>query len=383
MPLLRNALRLYRRKAKRPLVAVAGSARATSSPRGRTGKSRRVVSQPPRILVVAPNWIGDAVLAQPLLARLKVLYPGASIDVLAPAWVASVLHRMPEVSRVVITPFDHGPLHWKSRRSIARELSTRGYGRAYVLPNSFKSALIPWLIGIAHRVGYHGESRYIVLNERHRLQEKLVPLMVDRYAQLAEPIGRGAAKPVAMPRLRVDQGNLVESLAQLKLSLAPRIIAFCPGAEYGPAKRWPTRHFAALATYFHSKGYQVWLFGSSKDAAVCSEIESLAPGTCVNLTGRTTLGTAIDLLSRAELVVTNDSGLMHIAAAVHRPVLAIYGSSSPHHTPPLSERVSIARLDLECSPCFARECPLKHMDCLNTLTVEQVIGHARNLGFGD
>jgi heptosyltransferase II len=346
----------------------------------RKKRRRRVVTQSPRILVVAPNWIGDAVLAQPLFARLKVLYPGASIDALAPAWVASVINRMPEISRVIVTPFDHGPLQWKSRRSMARELRSRGYGRAYVLPNSFKAALIPWMIGIGERVGYYGEARFVLLNVRHRLKEKAVPLMVDRYAQLAEPKGKGIAETIAMPRLRVDTDNIGRALVELNLNRSLPIVAFCPGAEFGPTKRWPARYFAALATHFQRQGYQVWLFGSAKDKEVCAEIQSLAPNACISLAGRTGLSTAIDLLSIAELVVTNDSGLMHIAAAVGRRVVAIYGSSSPFHTPPLTEHASIARLNLKCSPCFERECPLGHMNCMNTLSVEQVMGHIRQVG---
>jgi heptosyltransferase-2 len=226
-------------------------------------------------------------------------------------------------------------------------------------------------------VGFTGESRYGLINVRHDLDKQALPLMVERFAQLAETPGTAPPQPIPHPRLRSGPADQEETLAALGLTRPPRIVAFCPGAEYGPAKRWPATHFAGLARLFAGEGYAVWLLGSPKDRTVAEEIASQAPGLTRNLCGTTTLGQAIDLLALADLVVCNDSGLMHVAAAVDRPLVALYGSSSPGFTPPLSERADILSLKLDCSPCFKRECPLGHLDCLVKLTPEQVFAACR------
>lgn len=326
----------------------------------------------PKILIVAPNWIGDALLAQPLLARLKQKLPGVVIDALAPAWTAPVLRRMPEIGEVIEAPFGHGDLKLSARWRLGRALRRRGYDEAIVLPNTFKSALIPFFAEIPLRAGFVGESRYGLLNLAHKLDEDRLPLMAERYAQLAEKPGDAPARPLLATRLRIDEANLAIALARLGLSREKPVAAFCPGAEYGPAKRWPARHFAALARKLSAQGYAVWLFGSDKDGEIGEEITRLAEGAATNLCGRTDFETAIDLLSLAEVVVSNDSGLMHVAAAVGAPVVALYGSSSPEHTPPLG-RSRIVRTGIPCSPCFARECPLGHFKCMNELLPERVM----------
>jgi heptosyltransferase-2 len=327
----------------------------------------------PKILVVAPNWIGDALLAQPLLARLKKKLPGAVIDALAPQWTAPVLRRMPEIGEVIDAPFGHGELKLASRWRLGRGLRTRAYDEAIVLPNTFKSALVPFFADIPLRVGFVGELRYGLLGLVHKLDEKRLPLMAERYAQLAEKPGTAPERPLPEVRLRVDGANLAAALARLGLSRAKPVVAFCPGAEYGPSKRWPARHFAALARKLAAQGYAVWLFGSEKDRHIGDEIAHSSEGTAVNLCGRTDLASAIDLLSLAQVVVSNDSGLMHVAAGVGRPVVALYGSSSPEHTPPLSANARVVRTGIECSPCYARECPLGHFKCMNDLAPERVI----------
>jgi len=327
----------------------------------------------PKILVVAPSWIGDTLLAQPLLARLKKKLPGAVIDALAPGWTAPVLRRMPEINEVIEAPFGHGELGLLARWRLGRSLRSRGYDEAIVLPNTFKSALIPFFAGIPLRAGFVGESRYGLLNLTHKLDAKRLPLMAERYAQLAEKPGVPPARPLPEVRLRVDQANLLVTLNRLGLSRAKPVVAFCPGAEYGPAKRWPARHFAVLARKLAAQGCAVWLFGSEKDSDIGEEILRSSGGAAINLCGRTDLASAIDLLSLAEVVVSNDSGLMHVAAGVGRPVVALYGSSSPEHTPPLSASARVVRTGIECSPCFARECPLGHFKCMNELAPERVM----------
>jgi heptosyltransferase-2 len=326
-----------------------------------------------KILIVAPNWIGDALLAQPLLARLQQKYPGAIIDALAPGWTAPVLRRMPEIREIIDAPFAHGELALASRRRLAAKLRARAYDETIVLPNTLKSALIPFFASIPVRTGFIGEFRYGLLNRVHRFNERALPLMAERYAKLAEAPDEPPARPLPEVSLRVDQASLDAALGRLGLSREKPVVAFCPGAEYGPAKRWPARHFAELATKLAARGRSVWLFGSEKDREIGEEIVRLSGSAAINVCGKTDLASAIDLLSLAEVVVSNDSGLMHVAAAVGRPVVALYGSSSPEHTPPLSKISRVVRTGIECSPCYARECPLGHFRCMNELTPERVL----------
>jgi heptosyltransferase-2 len=329
-----------------------------------------------KALIVAPSWIGDTIMAQPLFARLHAKHPGLQLDALAPRWVAPVLDRMTEISDVIDSPFGHGQLSLKPRWKLARELAARNYDAVYVLPNSLKSALVPFMASIPKRIGFTGESRFGLINVRHTLDKTALPMMVERFAQLAESPGAALPKPVFYPKITSTVALQNQTLTELGLTRPTRIVAFCPGAEYGPAKRWPAAHFAALAKKLAEQDCTIWLFGSPKDHAVAEEISQLAPGLCRNLCGATSLAQAIDLLAMAELVVCNDSGLMHVAAALDRPLVTLYGSSSPGFTPPLSGQADILSLKLDCSPCFKRECPLGHLDCLNKLTPEYVLAAA-------
>ena len=305
-----------------------------------------------RILVVAPNWIGDALMAQPLLARLK--QAGATLHVLAPDWVAPVARRMAEVDEVIAVPFRHGALDLRARWRLSRMLARRGYDRAIVLPNSWKSALVPFLARIPQRAGYVGEMRYGLLNSTLPNSKAPMPL---HYARLA---GGEPASPLPQPRLQVSAQEISET--QRRFGVAQPYAVLCPGAEYGPAKRWP--YFQQLA---ERMAMPVVVLGSSKDREAAAGI----PGK--DLTGRTTLDEALLLIAGASVVVSNDSGLMHVAAALGRPQVALFGSSSPEHTPPASANARVLWLHLECSPCFARECPLGHFRCMREMSVEQVL----------
>lgn len=325
-----------------------------------------------KFLVVAPSWIGDMVAAQPMLARLRDRDPDCIVDVLAPSWVAPVVRRMPQVRQVIPNPFGHGELALAARRRLGRELRSTGYDEAIVLPNSWKSALVPFFAGIPRRSGYTGEARYLLLNRRHRLDEKALPRIVQRYAALADAPGMPQVAP-PQPMLAVNEAQRRTTLTDFGLEQDPTPVAFCPGAEYGPAKRWPAEHFGALAQALAARGHAVWLVGSAKDRGVGDEIARLAPDTCRNLCGSTDLDQAVDLLASAAFVVTNDSGLMHVAAALDRPLLALFGSSSPLFTPPLSAHAEVLWLRLECSPCFKRDCPLGHFRCMLDMRPEQVL----------
>ncbi|MBL8473060.1 MAG: lipopolysaccharide heptosyltransferase II [Rhodocyclaceae bacterium] len=327
-----------------------------------------------RLLVVAPSWIGDCVCTQPLLARLIEREPGLQIDVFAPAWVAPVFERMPQVREILHNPFGHGKFDFAGRRRRGRELAGR-YARAMVLPNSWKSALLPFFARVPERTGFVGEARYGLLTRCHKLDEQATPQLAERYAQLAE--APGARPPLPLPALGFtrDAGAEAATLAALDLPAGGGQVVFCPGAEYGEAKRWPPIYFAELAQKFARPGAPVLLLGSAKDAPVGAEIEQVAAGAARNLCGSTNLAQALDLIATARLAVSNDSGLMHVAAAFGTPLVALYGSSSPNYTPPLSARARVLWTHPECSPCFKRTCPLGHFRCMIDLS-PTIVGRA-------
>ena len=314
---------------------------------------------------MAPNWIGDALMAQPLLARLREKLPGVRIEILAPPWVAPVLRRMREVDEVIEAGLQHGALQLGERWRLGRKLRSRGYDQAIVLPNTWKSALVPFFADIPIRSGYVGESRYGLLNLLYREQMPAAP-MATCYAQLAEKPGTEPASPLPAPSLISDAGSAKATAA--RFGIAGRYSVFCPGAEYGPAKRWP--YFRELSLKL---GSQIVVLGSAGDREHSTAIQGR------NLAGETTLDEAIDLIAGAQFVVTNDSGLMHVAAALGTPQVALFGSSSPERTPPLSARARVVWLKPECSPCFERVCPLGHFRCLRELSVEQVLSEIRQL----
>ncbi|MDD2701690.1 MAG: lipopolysaccharide heptosyltransferase II [Sideroxydans sp.] len=328
-----------------------------------------------KILVVAPSWVGDCVLMQPMLQRLTQRHPGVQIDVLAPPWTEKLLRQIPEIDEIIINPFPHGALQLGARRALGKQLQANNYDQAIVLPNSLKSALAPWFADIPLRTGFTGEMRYGLLNDARKLDKRKLPLMVERFAALAEERGTDIVRPIPAPTLHASEEQRQAALDKLDLTLDKPVAVFCPGAEYGPAKRWPAHYFAELAQRLRSKGYAVWLIGSPKDKEVADKIVALGNEPCRNLCGATDLADAIALLSCAKLVVSNDSGLMHIAAALDRPMLAIFGSSSPQFTPPLSDQARVLKLDLSCSPCFKRECPLGHFNCMLQLTPQEVARH--------
>ncbi|WP_432455401.1 MULTISPECIES: lipopolysaccharide heptosyltransferase II [unclassified Agarivorans] len=340
-----------------------------------------------KILVVGPSWVGDMVMSQSLYKSLKQLHPQAQLDVLAPDWCRPMLERMPEVDNALRMPLGHGDLQLAVRWKLARAIKAKGYDWAITQPNSLKAALVPWFAGIKRRTGWKGESRYGVLNDL-RSNKQAFPLMVERYVSLAYPkqTMTSAAKLPSYqhPALSANSNNQQQALSQLNLSDSQPILALCPGAEFGPAKRWPEQHYATVAQHWiEQRNGQVWIFGSDKDQAVGEQIiahlAEASQSACYNLAGKTKLAEAIDLMALASLAISNDSGLMHIAAALKLPLIAVYGSSSPQYTPPLTDTAEILHTDIECRPCFKKTCQFGHLKCLSELAPERAILLINNL----
>ena len=336
-----------------------------------------------RILIVGPSWVGDMVMAQTLFQCLKQRHPQCQIDVLAPEWSRPILERMPEVRTALSFPLGHGALELATRRRIGKSLKGQ-YDQAILLPNSLKSALVPFFAGIPKRTGWRGEFRYGLLNDVRTLDKQKYPLMIERFMALAYDKDAELPRPYPKPALRIEPASRDAALAKFGLSLDRPVLALCPGAEFGESKRWPSEHYASVAEAKIREGWQVWLFGSKNDHAVGESIrERLIPGLreeSTNLSGGTSLAEAIDLLSCADGVVSNDSGLMHVAAALNRPLVAVYGSTSPGFTPPLADQVEIVQLGIECSPCFERTCRFGHYNCLRLLEPDSVIRALGQLG---
>lgn len=319
-----------------------------------------------KILVVGPSWVGDMVMSQVLYRVLEQTRPGVRIDVVAPAWSGPILARMPEVNTAVTLPIGHGEAALGRRWKLGRALSAACYDQAILLPNSFKSALLPLFAGIPRRTGWRGEMRYGLLNDLRLLDEQAYPLMVQQFAALG--LDREASLPAQLPppQLVVDQGQVDQCRDKFALDTNSPLLALCPGAEFGGAKRWPAAYYADLARHYLEAGWQVALFGSTNDQPVTAEIHagSGGSGRCLDLAGKTTLAEAVDMLSLASAVVSNDSGLMHIAAALSRPLVVVYGPTSPGFTPPLNNNSEVLVSDIDCAPCFQRECPLQHHRCM-------------------
>ena len=331
--------------------------------------------QQKKILIIGPSWVGDMVMAQSLFIDIKQREPEAQIDVLAPAWTGALIDRMPEVTKLVAAKFNHGKLSLGERFSLGKQLRSEQYTHAIVLPNSLKSALVPSVTKIPNRAGFIGEQRWGLLNDIRKLDKKQIPMTVQRFIALGLPKRSDVRSidSIPAPLLKVASDQVSSVLAKNELALNSKVLVLCPGAEFGASKKWPSSQYADVAKFYQDKGWQVWLMGSDNDIAACDEINQLSNNSCHVLAGKTTLPEAIDLISCASLVVSNDSGLMHIAAALQKPLVAVYGSTDPGHTPPLSSNHSVARLGLSCSPCFKRDCPLGHLDCLNKLPAQTVL----------
>ena len=333
-----------------------------------------------RILIVGPSWVGDMIMAQSLFKLLKQRQPDCAIDVLAPPWSLPVIERMPEVRQGIALNVAHGEFGFGKRRKLARDIEAHRYDRAIVLPRSFKSALIPWLAGIPLRTGFRGETRYGLVNDMRVLDKKRLDQTVKRFVALGLDDGEYPGE-LPQPVLRVSKENQQAAITRLELQSGRPVVALMPGAEYGPAKCWPLDYYATLARLLQDAGYAVWILGSAKDEAAGKAIADASGAK--NLCGRTSLEDVIDLLACCTDAVSNDSGLMHVAAAAGIRVHAIYGSSTPDYTPPLTAKRVIHDLRLDCSPCFRRECPLGHLKCLKDITPQSVFADMKSASISE
>jgi len=324
------------------------------------------------ILVIGPSWVGDMVMSQSLYIRLKQNNPENRITVMAPSWTRPLLDRMPEVDARLDFDLEHGELKLAARRSLGKSLRDSHFTQAIVLPLSFKSALVPFHANIKIRTGWRGEWRNVLLNDCRPPLDENFPLMVQRFAALANP-------RASLPQ----QSDVNSSLSKFGLMKELTILAISPGAEFGEAKQWPSEYYAELTNAVLQQGWQVWIFGSVNDAliaeSILADIDSNLLDRCKNLAGRTSLAEAIDLMSLASAVVSNDSGLMHVAAALDKPVVGIYGSTSPDFTPPLADKIKLLATDIECRPCFRRKCLFGHLRCLTELKPALAIDAVRLL----
>ncbi len=337
------------------------------------GKRHNVVVEKSRhILVLAPAWIGDMVMSQVIYSHLKAADPDLVIDLLAPRSTVALGSRMSEINHSLLIDQTHGQLGIRYRYQLGRRLAATRYDQAILTPNSFKSALVPFFAGIPVRTGFLGECRHFLLNDIRHLDKNHLPKMVDRFLALAIDRAQTGASPV-LPKLQIDPDNQEILITRFGLDTKRPIVGICPGAEFGNSKQWPEEHYATLAREVIHSGSSVWIFGSNADAPSGTRISQQVPEHCINLTGKTSLFDAVDLLALCKQVVSNDSGLMHVAAAVGCRVIAIYGSTSALFTPPLSDDASIVQRELNCRPCFARECPLGHKNCLVQISAQDVL----------
>jgi heptosyltransferase-2 len=336
-----------------------------------------------RILIIAPNWIGDAMMSQPLLAHLKAIYPQSQIDVLASPWVAPIYRACSEVHQVIEARLEHKQLQWSLRKKLAKQLELTQYTTCFVLPNSLKSALIPWLANIPFRIGYRGEMRFGLINFALDNPSKVNrPPMANHYLALANALEHSQEidtnKP-ADPKLNISPAAKAAINSKLRAAVINENLVYvlCPGAEYGTTKRWPAEHFAALAQQLIASepDVHVILLGGKDEQALGESIRTQAKNDSQihNWCGKTSLDEAIALIGMSKALVSNDSGLMHIGAALKVPQVAIFGSSDPHHTPPLSDKAKVLWLNLACSPCHKRECPLGHLKCLKDILPATVL----------
>ena len=331
-----------------------------------------------KVLIVGPAWVGDMVMSQALYRALKEINPETHISVLAQGGLKPLLERMPEVDEILKFCLGHGELKLSERKRIGETLRKENFSKAFILPLSFKSALVPWHALIPERIGWRGEWRNVLLSDCRKLDKEAYPLMVQRFMSLAYPRSEQPPRKLLYPKLVPKESNQSFKILDINLRVEENLLAICPGAEFGGSKQWPAEYYAEVVNMVLGKGWQAWIFGSPNDRSVAElimkKVDESVRDRCIDLVGKTDLSEATDLLSLASVVLSNDSGLMHIAAALGKNVIGLYGSTSSDFTPPLSDSVELISTDIGCRPCFKRECPFGHLRCLTEIKPDRVLG---------
>ena len=334
-----------------------------------------------KILIVGPSWLGDMIMSQALFKVLKNKF-SCTIDVIAPEWSCPILDRMEEISKSITLPVVHGKLGLKKRYILAKALEKENYDHAIILTNSWKSALIPFWSNIPQRTGWLGELRWGLLNDVRYLNKKKLPLMMERYVALAYSRGEHIPTEYPLPRLQIKEQEQAKVLTKFNIKdKNKKILALCPGAAYGSAKRWPENYFAEIANKKIQDGWDIWLFGSKQDIPVIDNVVQQISSKCYSFAGQLQLSKTVDLMSMTDIVISNDSGLMHMASSLGKYIVAIYGSTSPSFTPPFGKNARIVSENLSCSPCFKKDCPLQHHQCMKAIMPKQILDLLAKDGF--
>ncbi|MBI4634607.1 MAG: lipopolysaccharide heptosyltransferase II [Deltaproteobacteria bacterium] len=334
-----------------------------------------------KILIRGTNWIGDAVMTFPALAAIRSTYPGAWISLLAKPWVADLYRLSPDIDNVMLlqSPGFHAGVIGKFR--LASELKQNGFHMAILLQNAIEAAIIACLARIPIRAGYNSDGRgFLLTHSVQRTEEIRKVHQVDYYREMVQSLGCRDAGRALRLRPGNDYAALADGiLASYGIAGQRPLIGIAPGATYGPAKKWYPERFAAVADrLIDDLVGQVLLFGSAADRDSTGAVKRNAMHNLINLAGKTGLKEAIALISRCDLFISNDSGLMHVAAALGIPTVAIFGSTNAVTTSPIGEKIVIVRKNIECSPCLRETCP-GDFKCMDMITVSDVAAAAKGL----
>ena len=325
-----------------------------------------------RIVIRSPNWVGDLIHSLPALDAIRSHFPEAEIAVLARGEVGSLLKDYPAVDRVI--SYSRRPASFLPLGRVAADLRTQAFDLGILLTNSFEGAWIFFLARIPRRYGYATDGRRWLLTDPVPCPQQIKNLhQVDYYLNLLSPMGiKGRRSQPHLAPTAAERGVAQKRLAAAGWSEKKRLVAFCPGASYGSAKRWPAGRFAELAErLLVSQQAMVVLLGGPEEQNLAHEFSKAKPGQLINLMGRTTLREAMALLASCDLVVSNDSGLLHVAVAVGTPAVALFGPTDPSRTGPVEGNTTILRKAVACSPCRMRECPIDHC-CMHRISVGEV-----------
>ncbi len=338
-----------------------------------------------KYLIISPSWLGDLIMSQSLYKALKSQDPNCIIDIYAPAYTMPILDRMPEISKKIVNPFEHGAFNFRQRYAEGRKLRDEHYDSVFILPNSLKSAFVGFFANIADRRGFKGESRYILINNM-RTNKNDFPLMVERYVALAfdKNIVKTAKDLPKFDYPKLDVKPLNKDRAEeLGLDFSKKNLILGCGANYGPSKLWPVEYFARVSDWWIENGGNVIGIGSQKDIPTVAKIyEKLSEKNkkhFSDIAGKTNLTEALDIVGSSTAAVCNDSGLMHTVAAADIPQVCIFGSTSTGYTPPLSDKAICVESDEPCHPCFKRTCKFDTYACLKKITPEMVISKLQQL----